>query len=386
MGGLNIPKGMVKARWASSRLRALRTCGTRGGPARAGDAPGPLAEAVELALAQRPVDDDDLGRARLDGHGGVGHRRAGPPAAGEPGHGGVAELGQPQVGGHEGGLVAVVGERRQTVDVVDGQPGVGHGGQDGRDGQLVLAGVGDPAPLGVGGLADPDQAGAGAHRPVTASHGGARPLGPDLVGVLAEQRRRAVHDPGRAGGHEGGPGVGDRPVELGMVELDEVAPGGQVRVVEDLVGRPDHPPGQAGALAQPVQLLAVVLVGQPLERPPHLAVVLGPVPGSAKAGSDSGPATPSASSISSMRAKTWGPRKSGVRAAICRPSARGQGGMGAPVVDAPRAQVGHEVPLGHGGRALVGRDVDELAPARHPAPSPAPPPPSARAARTAMAA
>ena len=36
-----MPKGMVKATWASRRLFARRTCGTRAGPTRSGMLPGP---------------------------------------------------------------------------------------------------------------------------------------------------------------------------------------------------------------------------------------------------------------------------------------------------------------------------------------------------------
>ncbi len=62
-----------------------------------------------------------------------------------------------------------------------------------------------------------------------------------------------------------------------MLELDEMAPGPQMPVLEDLFGRPDHPPRQSRTLAQFVQGLAVVLLGQPLEGAPHLAVVAGAV-------------------------------------------------------------------------------------------------------------
>ncbi len=129
--------------------------------------PRPLTEAVELALAQRPVDDDHLTGARLDGHRRVGHGRARSAPSRQPGHAGVAQLGQTEVGGGEGGVVAVVGEGGQSVDVVHREPGVVHRRPDGGQGQLVLAGFGDPSPLGVPGLTDPHQAG----RPPWAGHG-----------------------------------------------------------------------------------------------------------------------------------------------------------------------------------------------------------------------
>ena len=118
-----------------------------------------LAEAPELALAKGPVHDDGLGGPALHRHRRVGHRRAGAAATGQPRQAGVAQLGQPQIGGHEGGLVAVLGERRQAVDVVGCHPGVGDGGQHGLDGQLVLARVGDAAPLRVPGLAHAHETG-----------------------------------------------------------------------------------------------------------------------------------------------------------------------------------------------------------------------------------
>ena len=158
-------------------------------------------------------------------------------------------------------------------------PGVGHGGQDGLDGQLVLAGVGDPAPLGVRGSRrpPPDRRAAGAHGRAHAGHRRPTHSARDLVGVLAEQRRPAVHDPRRAVGQEGG--ARDRSPtgpSSGCSSSTKWPRAAQVPVVEDLVGGADHPPGQPGALAQPVERLAVVLLGQPLEGPPHLAVVLRP--------------------------------------------------------------------------------------------------------------
>ncbi len=154
-----MPKGMVKATCASNKLVARRTCGTRRGPHTRRHVARSLAEATELALAQRPVHDDSFGGAAFDGHGRVGDRRAGPAAPRQPRQTGVAQLGQPQIGGHEGGFVAVLGERGQAVDVVDGHAGIGDGGQDGLHRQLVLADTGDAAPLGVPGLTHADQTG-----------------------------------------------------------------------------------------------------------------------------------------------------------------------------------------------------------------------------------
>ncbi len=147
-----------------------------GGPAYVGHGPRTdaggqvarsLAEAAELTLAQRPVHDDGLRGAGLHRHGRVGDGGAGPAPAGKPRQAGVAQLGQPQIGGHERRFVAVLGERRQAVDVVGAHAGIGDGAEHGFDRQLVLAGIGDPAPLGVAGLTDPDHAGGaplGGHR------------------------------------------------------------------------------------------------------------------------------------------------------------------------------------------------------------------------------
>ncbi len=139
----------------------------------------------------------------------------------------------------------------------------------------------------------------------------------------------------------------------------------QVAVVEDLLGGPDHAPGQAGALAQAVEGLAVVLLGQPLEGPPDLAVVGGPVTGVGEGGvrQRRRPRPRPRASRASRRTRA-GPRKSGLRAATWRPSAAVRVGCGPRRWTLARAQVRHEVPLGHRGRALVGRDVDELALAR----------------------
>ncbi len=167
MGGLNMPKGMVKAICASNRLVARRTCGTRGGPTARRHVARSLAEATELALAQRPVHDDGLGRPALHRHGRVGDRRARSAPTGEPRQAGVAQLGQSQIGGHEGRFVAVLGERRQAVDVVGAHAGVGDGGEDRLHRQLVLAPVGDAAPFGVAGLTHADHTGSaplGRHR------------------------------------------------------------------------------------------------------------------------------------------------------------------------------------------------------------------------------
>ena len=167
--------------------------GRRGGPARRAMLPGPWPKRRNWPWHSDRYTTTTSAAPALDRHGGVGHRRAGPAAAGEPRQAGVAQLGQAQVGGHEGGLVAVLGERRQAVDVVGGQPGVGQRGQDRLDRQLVLAGVGDAAPFGVAGLAHPDEA--RRLRP-PARHGTVSgPLGADLVGVLAEQRGAAVASP-----------------------------------------------------------------------------------------------------------------------------------------------------------------------------------------------
>ncbi len=197
-----MPKGMVNATWASSRLVARRTCGMRGGPTRAGDVARSLAEAPELALAQRPVYDDRFGGAALDRHGGVGDRRAGTAPAGQPRQAGVAQLGQPQVGGHERGVVAVLGERRQAVDVVGAHPGVGDRGQDRLHRQLVLAGAGDAAPFRVPGLAHPDEA--GARRPPLTRGSATRRATSSVCSPSSGARRRITH--GEPCARNGAPG------------------------------------------------------------------------------------------------------------------------------------------------------------------------------------
>ena len=190
-----MPKGMVKATWASNRLLARRTMGDAGRTDARRHVARSLAEPAELALAQRPVHHDGLRRAALHRHRRVGDRRAGTAPTGEPRQAGVAQLGQPEVGGHEGGFVAVLGERRQAVDVVEGHPGVGDGGQDRLHRQLVLARAGDATPFRVPGLAHPDQTGpapAGRHR--SGSVRGVR-----RAGRVHWARTSAVCSPSRGG-------------------------------------------------------------------------------------------------------------------------------------------------------------------------------------------
>src|SRR5579872_4195287 len=90
------------------------------------------------------------------------------------------------------------------------------------------------------------------------------PLGPHLVGVLTQQRGTARHDPRRRRREERCSRVRDRAAHLVVPELHEVSSGAQVRVVEDLLGGADHAPGKPRGLPEPVQLLAVVLLRQPL--------------------------------------------------------------------------------------------------------------------------
>ena len=134
-----------------------RVGGRPPGPA---PAPGP-AVALELALGQRPVDDDRLGVA--GGDGGVGQRHGGAHAvaAAAEGLGGEVQVADAEGGAQPHRLVAVH-VRHQAVDVGQREAGVGHGVADGDAGQLEL-GVRGAAALVVLGLADPDHHRAAVH-------------------------------------------------------------------------------------------------------------------------------------------------------------------------------------------------------------------------------
>ena len=126
-------------------------------------------EAAELPHRDRSVDDDAVGGAGGDRHGGVPDRRAGPSPADDPRHAGVAHHPDPEVGGDEAELVPVVGERREAVDVGDGEAGVVHRAEDRLEGELVLRAARELSPLRVLGLGDADDRSRVLHRRVTRS-------------------------------------------------------------------------------------------------------------------------------------------------------------------------------------------------------------------------
>src|SRR3989442_3514408 len=99
------PKGSAKPSAASS-----------GRPPATSPASAP--EALELAHGDRAVDDDAARHPGGDRHRGLGDGRAGAPAADDPGHAGVAQLAYAEIGRHEGGLVSIVREGGEAVDVI----------------------------------------------------------------------------------------------------------------------------------------------------------------------------------------------------------------------------------------------------------------------------
>ncbi len=194
-------------------------------------------------------------------------RGAAAAPAGQPAHRGVAQLRQPEVGGHEHRQVAVVGERRQSVDLVQVHAGIGHGRADGLQ-----------RPAGTRWRsARPAWRRPVSPTPTMQARLTARPrrvpeLGQDLVGVLAESSAAV----GRSGTATRRPRTA-RPAWVTPSISTQWPAGLQVAVVERLVGGADHAPGQAGLLTEPEELLAVVALGQPGGRGHQLAVVARPV-------------------------------------------------------------------------------------------------------------
>ena len=78
----------------------------------------PLAEAAELALRERAIDDDALGEATGDRRRGVRHRAGYAAAPAPPLHVGEAQLVDAQRRGERHRLVAIIAERGEAVDAV----------------------------------------------------------------------------------------------------------------------------------------------------------------------------------------------------------------------------------------------------------------------------
>ncbi len=103
-------------------------------------------------LLERHQAHDHVGLARHDAGGGQADGpRGAAPAPGEPG--GEADLGDPEdLGGQPGVEPATPGEEGEPVDVLDAEPGIVDGGEDGLAAQLEFGqGIGLAVPVEAGG-------------------------------------------------------------------------------------------------------------------------------------------------------------------------------------------------------------------------------------------